>query len=242
MPAADARIALVAAQLDGDAALVARADDAAAARRSLLSGWQLRLQERCARTRSSRASSPGGVLPPPGSQDLRPDGTAGLLLLPRADPVAARRPPHAVPRRTGHAAHAAPVPRTGVGRRRRQGPGEGRVHFLDPDTLTPRPAPPALTGAEHLSLIATSPDGRCVAYAGQLAVGEPRRRRDVDWHSRLHDLDHAGAVLQRPLTGLRLAATMNLRGALLEARRTGNTHLHHLFTLALALAERSSGD
>ncbi|MFF1907205.1 hypothetical protein [Kitasatospora sp. NPDC058218] len=45
MPAADGQIALVAAQLDGDAALVARAGDAAAARRSLLPGWQLRLQE-----------------------------------------------------------------------------------------------------------------------------------------------------------------------------------------------------
>ncbi|MFD9592006.1 hypothetical protein ACFWA9_04510 [Kitasatospora sp. NPDC059973] len=121
-------------------------------------------------------------------------------------------------------------------------PGEGRVHFLDPDALTPRPAPPALTGAEHLTLITTSPDGRYVAYAGQLAASEPLRRRDVDWHSRLHDLDHAGAVLQRPLTGLRLAATTNLRSAVLEARRTGNTHLHHLLTLALALAERSSGD
>lgn len=38
VPAADGRIALVAAQLDGDAALVARADDTAAARRSLLAG------------------------------------------------------------------------------------------------------------------------------------------------------------------------------------------------------------
>ncbi|MGW4895903.1 hypothetical protein ACWEQL_27155 [Kitasatospora sp. NPDC004240] len=45
VPAADGRIALLAAQLDGDAALVARADDAAAARRGLLPGWQLRLQE-----------------------------------------------------------------------------------------------------------------------------------------------------------------------------------------------------
>lgn len=36
-------------------------------------------------------------------------------------------------------------------------PGEGRVHFLDPDTLAPRPAPPALTGTEHLNLITTSP-------------------------------------------------------------------------------------
>ncbi|MFF1907204.1 hypothetical protein [Kitasatospora sp. NPDC058218] len=121
-------------------------------------------------------------------------------------------------------------------------PGEGRVHFLDPDALTPRPAPAALTGTEYLSLMTTSPDGRYVAYAGQLAVGEPLRRRDFDWHSRLHDLDHAGAVLQRPLTGLRLAATMNLRSAVLEARRTGNTHLHHLLTLAIALGERSSRD
>ncbi|MGW4895902.1 hypothetical protein ACWEQL_27150 [Kitasatospora sp. NPDC004240] len=120
-------------------------------------------------------------------------------------------------------------------------PGEGRVHFLDPDSLTPRPAPPALTGTEHLNLLIASPDGRYVAYAGQLAVGEPFRRRDFDWHSRVHDLDHAGAVLQRPLTGLRLAATMNLRSAVLEARRTGNSQLHELFTLALALAERSSG-
>ncbi|WP_206432433.1 hypothetical protein, partial [Streptomyces sp. ADI92-24] len=45
VPAADGRIALVAAQLDGDAALVARADDTAAARRSLLPAWQLRVQE-----------------------------------------------------------------------------------------------------------------------------------------------------------------------------------------------------
>ncbi|ROQ77770.1 tetratricopeptide repeat protein [Streptomyces sp. CEV 2-1] len=121
-------------------------------------------------------------------------------------------------------------------------PGEGRVHFLDPDTLAPRPAPPALTGTEHLNLITTSPDGRYVAYAGQLAVGEPVQRRDFDWHSRVYDLDHAGAVLQRPLTDLRLAATGHLHSAEIEARRTGNTHLQHLFTLALALAERSSGD
>lgn len=45
VPAAEGRIALVAAQLDGDAALVARADDTAAARRSLLPAWQLRVQE-----------------------------------------------------------------------------------------------------------------------------------------------------------------------------------------------------
>ncbi|WP_405987738.1 hypothetical protein [Streptomyces sp. NBC_00872] len=45
MPAADGRIALVAALLDGDAALVARADDTAAARHSLLPGRQLRLPE-----------------------------------------------------------------------------------------------------------------------------------------------------------------------------------------------------
>ncbi|MFJ7423844.1 hypothetical protein ACIQXD_35425 [Streptomyces uncialis] len=43
--AADGRSAQVAAQLDGDAALVTRSEDAAAARRSLLPGWQLRLQE-----------------------------------------------------------------------------------------------------------------------------------------------------------------------------------------------------
>ncbi|MFD6281504.1 tetratricopeptide repeat protein [Streptomyces sp. NPDC060209] len=121
-------------------------------------------------------------------------------------------------------------------------PGEGRIHFLDPDTLAPRPAPPALMGTEHPNLIISSPDGRYVAYAGQLAVGDARQRRDFDWHSRVYDLDHPGAVLQRPLTDLRLAATGHLQSAEREARRTGNTHLHHLFTLALALAERSSGN
>ncbi|MFB7618020.1 hypothetical protein [Kitasatospora sp. NPDC056181] len=44
-PGPGSHIALVAAQLDGDAALVARAEDTELARRSLLPGWQLRLQE-----------------------------------------------------------------------------------------------------------------------------------------------------------------------------------------------------
>ncbi|MFC9609114.1 hypothetical protein ACFTTN_37600 [Streptomyces niveus] len=120
-------------------------------------------------------------------------------------------------------------------------PEQGRVHFLNPDTLTPQPAPPALTGTEYLQLITTSPDGRYVAYSGQLAADESRHR-DVDWHSRVHDLDHVGAVLQRPLTHLRPAAVSNLRSAVTETRSNGNTHLHHLFTLALGLAERASGD
>ncbi|TYC66676.1 tetratricopeptide repeat protein [Streptomyces sp. CB01881] len=119
---------------------------------------------------------------------------------------------------------------------------EGRVHYHDALTLAPRTAPPALTDSEHLTVLNASPDGRFVAYGGQLAVGEPRSRRSFDWHSRVHDLDHPGAVLQRPLTGLRPDAVENLRRAARAARLTGDARLLELLALALALAHRPPDD
>ena len=80
---------------------------------------------------------------------------------------------------------------------------EDRIYFFDPVTLAPTAAPAGLLGAaDHLKVFTASPDGRFVAYAGQLAVDAPRRHRSFEWLSRLHDLHHPGAVLQRSLAGL----------------------------------------
>ncbi|MFJ5608104.1 hypothetical protein ACIQCJ_01710 [Streptomyces sp. NPDC093221] len=85
-----------------------------------------------------------------------------------------------------------------------QAGSEDRVHFFDPaDGLAPVAAPAAFVGDPgHLKAVITSPGGRHVVYYGQLDVTAPARRRSFDWISRVHDLQHPGALLQRPLAAL----------------------------------------
>ncbi|MFE9773613.1 hypothetical protein ACFYOV_18470 [Streptomyces sp. NPDC005931] len=88
---------------------------------------------------------------------------------------------------------------------------EHRLHFHDPHTLRPVPPPvPLRAVAEHLDFVMSSADGRYVAYGGQLGLADGPRRRTVGRHTLVHDFDHPGAVLQRPLTGLSRTALTGL--------------------------------
>jgi len=113
---------------------------------------------------------------------------------------------------------------------------EARIYFFDSVTLAPAAAPASLIGkADHLRMFTTSSDGRFVAYAGQLAADAPRRHRSFEWFTRLHDLHHPGAVLQRPLAGLGSAELAGLATAWSD-----DTRLRELSALAHAVARRSS--
>ncbi|MFJ4953046.1 hypothetical protein [Streptomyces sp. NPDC088760] len=86
-----------------------------------------------------------------------------------------------------------------------------RLRFHDPHTLRPIPPPvPLRAVAEHLDFVLSSADGRYVAYGGQLGLAAGHRRHTVGRDTLVHDLDHPGAVLQRPLTGLSKAALTGL--------------------------------
>ncbi|MFE4373432.1 hypothetical protein ACFRMN_35395 [Streptomyces sp. NPDC056835] len=112
---------------------------------------------------------------------------------------------------------------------------EDRVHFFDPaDGLAPVAAPSAVVGdAGHLKAVAAAPGGRYVAYAGQLDVTAPLRRRSFAWLTRVHDLHHPGALLHRPLAAFGDAE----RDALARANGT-DPRLRDLFRLAHSLASR----
>ncbi|MFD9408205.1 hypothetical protein ACFWBN_14460 [Streptomyces sp. NPDC059989] len=113
---------------------------------------------------------------------------------------------------------------------------EARIRFYDSVTLAPVPAPAALGGvADHINLLLSSADGRFVAYGGQLAAGARRSKRSYEWISMLHDLDHPGSVLQRPLVGLRRPVL-----SALATTWSDDEQVRDLLTLAFFLACRSS--
>ncbi|MGA5895118.1 tetratricopeptide repeat protein [Streptomyces venetus] len=88
---------------------------------------------------------------------------------------------------------------------------EHRLRFHDPHTLRPVPPPvPLRAVAEHLGFVLSSADGRYVAYGGQLGLAAGHRPGTGDWHTLVHDFDHPGAVLQRPLSALSKAALTGL--------------------------------
>ncbi|WP_039931693.1 hypothetical protein [Streptomyces viridochromogenes] len=61
-----------------------------------------------------------------------------------------------------------------------------------------------------IRLTCPSTDGRYVAYGGQLGLAAGHRPGTGDWHTLVHDFDHPGAVLQRPMSALSKAALTGL--------------------------------
>ncbi|MEV7864343.1 hypothetical protein AB0O86_37825 [Streptomyces hirsutus] len=109
---------------------------------------------------------------------------------------------------------------------------EHRLRFHDPHTLRPVPPPAPLRAvAEYLDFVLSSADGRYVAYGGQLGLAAGYRRRTSGQHTLVHDFDHPGAVLQRPLTGLSEAALTGLLTTWSE-----DSEVRNLLNVALLMA------